>query len=164
MTGARPPWWRGRRGEWYVAAQVLLGGVVFFGPRTLPGLPAGPRPLAPVAVFAGGLLMVAGGALLFASLLRLGANLTPLPVPRERATLVQSGPYALVRHPIYAGAILLCYGWALAVRGWLTLLYATALLIFFEIKATREERWLADRFPEYPDYQRRVRKLIPFIR
>jgi len=162
-AGTRPPWWRGAHGEWYVAAQVVLGLVVFFGPRTLPGLPAWPAPLAYASVLAGGLLMALGGALAFASLFKLGSNLTPLPYPKERATLVQSGPYALVRHPIYAGGILVAYGWALVVRGWLTLAYATALLLFFEIKASREEQWLVEKFPEYPAYRARVRKLIPFI-
>jgi protein-S-isoprenylcysteine O-methyltransferase Ste14 len=64
---------------------------------------------------------------------------------------------------MYAGGIALAYGWALVVRGGLTLVYATVLLIFLELKSAREERWLAAKFPDYRDYQRRVRKLIPFI-
>jgi protein-S-isoprenylcysteine O-methyltransferase Ste14 len=38
-----------------------------------------------------------------------------------------------------------------------------ALAFFFDLKATREERSLADRFPEYADYKRRVGKLVPFL-
>jgi protein-S-isoprenylcysteine O-methyltransferase Ste14 len=64
---------------------------------------------------------------------------------------------------MYSGGIIFAYGWAFVVHGWLTLVYATVLLIFFEIKARREEQWLIERFPEYPDYRRRVRMLIPFI-
>jgi protein-S-isoprenylcysteine O-methyltransferase Ste14 len=64
---------------------------------------------------------------------------------------------------MYAGGIVLAFGWALAVHGWLTLVYATVLAIFLDIKSSREERWLVEKFPEYPDYQRRVSKLIPFI-
>jgi protein-S-isoprenylcysteine O-methyltransferase Ste14 len=164
LRETRPAWWRGTRGEWYVVAQLALMAVVFFGPRTVPGLSAWPAPLAWISLFAGAALMVAGGGLFLAGAFRLGANLTPLPYPKDHATLVQSGPYALVRHPIYAGGIMLAFGWALVVRGWLTLVYAAAILIFFEVKSAREERWLVERFPEYPDYQRRVRKLIPFIR
>jgi protein-S-isoprenylcysteine O-methyltransferase Ste14 len=159
----RPRWWRGARGEWYVAAQLVLMAAVFLGPRTLPGLPAWPETVARIARLAGAVLMPAGGGLLLAGVLRLGANLTPLPYPRSNATLVQSGPYRIVRHPMYAGGIVLAYGWALVVHGWLTLGYATVLLIFLDIKSAREERWLAEKFPEYADYQRRVRKLIPFI-
>jgi protein-S-isoprenylcysteine O-methyltransferase Ste14 len=163
MGSAPSPSWRGSRGEWYVVGQVVLIAVVFLCPRTLPGLPAWPEPLARISLFAGAALAFAGIGLLLAGSFGLGPNLTPLPFPRADAILVQTGPYRIVRHPMYAGGIALAYGWALFVRGWLTLGYATVLLVFLEVKASREERWLSDRFPDYPDYQRRVRKLIPFI-
>lgn len=160
---ARPPWWHGRRGEWYVVAQFVLIAVVFLCPRTHPGLPAWSATLAGVATVGGALLLVAGVFLLATGVFRLGVNLTPLPYPKTQSTLVRSGPYGVVRHPIYAGLILLAYGWAFLVRGWLTLVYATTLFIFFEVKSAREERWLIEKFPEYLEYQRRVRKLIPFV-
>lgn len=164
MTGTvNAPWWRGARGEWYVAAQVVLFGIVLFGPRTLAGLSIWPAQFAGISMVTGVSLMVAGACLALVSVLKLGASLTPLPYPKAQASLVRTGPYRLVRHPIYAGGILLAYGWAITVRSWLTLAYATILLIFFEVKATREERWLVDKYPEYTDYQRRVRKLIPFV-
>jgi protein-S-isoprenylcysteine O-methyltransferase Ste14 len=163
MNGKPLPWWRGSRGEWYVVTQLVLSAVVFFGPRTLPGLPVWPAPLARISVVAGAVIVLAGFGLLLAGLLRLGPNLTPLPYPTPRATLIQTGPYRLVRHPMYAGGIALAYGWAFFVCGWLTVAYATVLLLFLDVKATREERWLTETFPEYPEYQRRVRKLIPFI-
>jgi protein-S-isoprenylcysteine O-methyltransferase Ste14 len=164
MTSAvQPPWWRGTRGEWYVAAQAVLIAVVFFAPRTTSGLPTWPAPLEQIGTLAGSALMLAGGTLLVAGLFRLGLNLTPLPCPKPNATLVQTGPYRLVRHPIYAGGIALAYGWALVVHGLLTLGYATLLLILLDAKAARAERWLMARFPDYPDYQQRVRKLIPFL-
>jgi protein-S-isoprenylcysteine O-methyltransferase Ste14 len=164
IQGTQPPWWRGTRGEWYVAAQLALIAVVFFGPRTLPGLPVWPAPLARLLVFPGAALALAGSGLLLAGLLGLGSNLTALPFPKPDATLVRTGPYRVVRHPMYAGGIALAFGWALLVRGSLTLGYAAVLLIFLDIKSAREERWLRGKFPDYEDYQRRVRKLIPFIR
>jgi protein-S-isoprenylcysteine O-methyltransferase Ste14 len=163
MSGNPVPWWRGTHGEWYVAAQLALIAIVFFGPRTWSELPVWPAPVARLSGLVGAALMLVGGGLLLAGLLRLGPNLTPLPFPRPQATLVQTGPYRLVRHPMYGGGIVLAYGWALVVHGWLTLCYATVLFIFADIKAAREERWLVDRFPDYPDYQQRVRKLIPYI-
>ena len=161
--GERAPWWKGTRGEWYLAAQLVLIALVFFGPRTLPGLPDWPTGLARVFRILGVILMAGGGGLLLAGLLQLGSSLSPLPSPRRHGTLVQSGPYRLVRHPMYAGGILLAYGWVLVVHGWLTLVYATVLFVFLDIKSTREERWLTEKFPDYPDYQRRVGKLIPFV-
>ena len=53
--------------------------------------------------------------------------------------------------------------WALLVQGWLTLGYAALLFVFLDFKSRREEQWLAEKFPAYGDYQRRVRKLIPFV-
>lgn len=155
--------WRGTHGEWYVAAQLVLIALVFAGPRTLPGLPAWPPSLARISTTAGIALILAGVLLLVAAFFRLGRNLTPLPHPKANSTLVQTGPYRLVRHPMYTGGIALTYGWALYVGSWLTLVYATVLLIFLDFKSAREERWLVEKFTEYPGYQRRVRKLIPFI-
>ena len=162
-SGSRTRWWQGTRGEWYLAGQLVLMALVFFGPRTLARLPAWPAPLARISVIVGAALMVGGGALLLAGLLRLGSNVSPLPRPRRHARLVQSGPFRLVRHPMYAGGIVLAYGWALAVHGWLTLIYATVLFVFLDMKSSREERWLTEKFPDYREYQRRVSKLIPFI-
>jgi protein-S-isoprenylcysteine O-methyltransferase Ste14 len=159
----RPPWWRGARGEWLVVAQVLLIGVVFFGPRNVSGQPAWPFPFPRACTLLGAALMVGGGILFGAGLVSLGRALTPLPYPKEGADLVQSGPYALVRHPIYSGGLLLGLGWALFVQGWLTLGYVAVLALFLDAKSRREERWLAERFTLYADYQRRVRKLIPFL-
>ncbi|MBZ5534726.1 MAG: isoprenylcysteine carboxylmethyltransferase family protein [Acidobacteriia bacterium] len=163
MGDYREHWWRGARGEWLVVAQVALIGLVFFGPRTVFGQPAWSFPFAAVCPIAGGALMFAGGALLLAGLVRLGPGLTPLPYPKEGARLVETGPFALVRHPMYSGGLVLALGWAVYVRGWLTVGYVVVLFLFLDRKSTREERWLTDRYPTYGDYQRRVRKLVPFI-
>jgi protein-S-isoprenylcysteine O-methyltransferase Ste14 len=144
-----------------VVAQIVLFVLVAVGPRHVPGVDV--RPWAWAAAVAGLLLMAAGAALLLAALLKLGRNLSPLPYPKDGGTLVQTGAYGLVRHPIYSGAIAVALGWALCVHGELTLAYAVALFVLFAVKSRREERWLVDKFTEYPDYQRRVRRLIPFV-
>jgi protein-S-isoprenylcysteine O-methyltransferase Ste14 len=59
--------------------------------------------------------------------------------------------------------LLTALAFALSVQGWLTLFEAAALAVFFDIKSRREEVWLGEHFPNYEDYRRRVRKLIPFI-
>ena len=157
-------WWKGSRGEWYVVAQGLLFALVILGPRTVAGLPAWSPQYSVVARLAGIALMMAGGALATAGLVGLGRrNLTALPYPRPESTLVVGGPYCIVRNPIYSGLIFAAFGWALWVNGWLTLGYALLLFVFFDIKSRREERWLAEKFPEYEAYQSRVRKLIPWV-
>jgi protein-S-isoprenylcysteine O-methyltransferase Ste14 len=157
------PWWKGARGEWLVAAQVLLIGLVFVGPRTVAGWPARPFPFPGVCPAVGGVLMAGGGILLAAGLACMGRGLTPLPYPRDGAGLIQTGPFALVRHPMYSGGLALGLGWALYVQGWLTLGYVALLFVFLDLKSRWEERWLAGKFPAYAAYRRRVRKLIPFV-
>ncbi|MCX6539254.1 MAG: isoprenylcysteine carboxylmethyltransferase family protein [Acidobacteria bacterium] len=157
------PWWKGARGEWLVVAQVVLIGLVFLGPRTVVGQPAWPFPFPNACPVMGGVLMVVGGVLFVAGFIRLGRGLTPLPYPKDGARLVQTGPFALVRHPIYSGGLVLGLGWALYVQGWLTLGYVVALFVFLDVKSRREEKWLRERFPAYATYQQRVRKLIPFV-
>ena len=157
------PWWKGARGEWFVLAQIVLGLLVFVGPRTLGGYGAASPPWIRERQVAGAVLILAGGALFLAGIARLGPALTPLPYPKENAPLVQSGPFALVRHPIYAGALAASLGMALAMTGWLTFVYLAALFVLLDVKSRQEERWLVEKFPEYPAYQRRVRKLVPFV-
>jgi len=163
VSSATTRWWKGTRGEWYVVVQALLFLLVAFGPRSTAWIPAWTGWLATTARVAGIVLMLAGAGMLVAALTRLGKNLTPLPFPKDGGHLVQSGAYGLVRHPIYCGGIAEAFGWALCVHGPLTVVYAVLLLLFFDVKSRREERWLAAKFPDYADYQRKVRKLIPFV-
>jgi protein-S-isoprenylcysteine O-methyltransferase Ste14 len=161
---ARSPWWRGSRGEWFVAAQVFLMALVAFGPRRLARVSDGwPAPLGVAASIAGGLLFLLGSLLLIAGALKLGSKLTPLPYPADGAVLRETGPYRWVRHPMYGGGVLMAFGWGLWVHGELTLIYAALLLLLADRKANREERWLREKFAGYAAYQQRVRKLIPFI-
>jgi protein-S-isoprenylcysteine O-methyltransferase Ste14 len=157
------PWWKGAKGEWYVVVQGLIFLLVAFGPRDMPGSPAWPEPWALIASVAGVALMLAGAALAAAAMLRLGGNLSALPYPKDGAPLVETGPYRIVRNPIYSGLIMAAFGWGLFVHGWLTLLYAAVLFAFFDVKSRVEERWLWGRFPGYAEYAKRVRKLVPWV-
>jgi protein-S-isoprenylcysteine O-methyltransferase Ste14 len=163
MHMGKTPWWHGKRGEWYVIVQVGLFILVAAGPRTWPGLPVWSPFWSRLGTVGGELLFLGGALLAIAGAMSLGGNLTPLPRPKDDATLVVAGVYRLVRHPIYSGLAAMAFGWGLWVNGWLTLGYALLLFVFFDLKSRREERWLREKFPEYAAYQRRVCKLIPFI-
>jgi protein-S-isoprenylcysteine O-methyltransferase Ste14 len=160
---AKTSWWKGVHGEWYVIAQIALIVLVFFGPRNIPAWPSWLPPFTWLGSIGGGMLLSVGVLLLTAAIVRLGSNLTPVPYPKDEGTLIETGPYRLVRHPMYCGGILIAFGWALCVYGWLTIGYAVMMLLFFDIKSRREEKWLQEKFPGYGEYQKRVRKLIPFI-
>jgi protein-S-isoprenylcysteine O-methyltransferase Ste14 len=157
------PWWKGARGEWDVAAQVVLFGLIAIGPRTLAWLPEWRPPWTTVGAWLGAAMMLAGAALAVGGVFKLGNNLTALPYPKDGSELVEQGPYAIVRHPIYSGLILGAIGWGLWLHAWLTLAFAAALFALFDLKLRREERWLCERYPEYAGYSKRVKKLVPWI-
>lgn len=156
-------WWKGARGEWYVVIQLLLFALVVFGPRKFSDWPKWTSPYDKLGLIVGSVLLLIGGLLVAAAAFKLRSNITPLPYPKEQAMLVETGPYRIVRHPMYSGAIIAAFGWAFLVHGWLTIGYAMILFVFFDIKSRREERWLNERFSGYIAYRKRVHKLIPFI-
>ena len=85
-------------------------------------------------------------------------------VLKQGHELVKSGPYRFVRHPIYAGILLICLGTAVEaarVRGWLGLPF---LWLGFWIKLRQEERLMRRHFPDqYPAYEKQVKALVPFV-
>ena len=156
-------WWRGTHGEWYVVVQFALIALIFFGPRAFLKWPIWAAPYTWLGSIGGSILLLAGSLLFLVALFRLGSNLAAVPYPKEKGALVEAGPYRLVRHPMYCGIILIAFGWAFLVHGWITLGYAMVLFVFFDIKSRREEQWLKAKFSDYAAYQKRVRKLIPFV-
>ena len=157
------PWWKGKHGEWYVVAQMGLFFMVFFGPLYWWGWPTWPSPASILAAVVGSVILLSGSLLFISGILRLGANLTALPYPKPESTLIVTGPYRIVRHPMYSGAILAAFGWALLIHSWLAIVIALVLFILFDLKSRREEAWLKEKFPDYVAYQQRVRKLVPLI-
>ena len=108
------------------------------------------------------LLLIASGCGL-AGTISLGRSLTPLPKPSAGTRLVRTGIYGLMRHPLYTAVFCGSVGWALVWRSWPALVAALAVAPFFEAKARQEECWLRRQFPEYLEYERRVRRFVPWI-
>ena len=82
---------------------------------------------------------------------------------REHPDLVTTGPYRYIRHPIYTGIILGLLGTALATTLY-ALIAVAALAGVFIFSATREERFLAEEFPDaYPEYKAHSKMLVPFL-
>lgn len=112
---------------------------------------------------AGVLLIVAGGLVVVRAGRALGAGLTPFPRPADGAELVETGPYAVVRHPVYSGGLLIATGLALALSPW-ALVAAGALAVVWALKASVEERFLRERYPGYAAYCERTRfRLVPYL-
>jgi protein-S-isoprenylcysteine O-methyltransferase Ste14 len=109
----------------------------------------------------GGLVALAGFALAAWGARALGPSLTPGTEPLPDGHLVTSGPYSHVRHPIYAGLVLILAGYTLVWSNW-TLALAVGLLAqqYFEAKARAEERWLLERYPSYQSYMVHVPRRV----
>ncbi|WP_026076137.1 methyltransferase family protein [Noviherbaspirillum massiliense] len=146
----------GRRGEMWVVAQAVLLLLIVLAPQSGPYWAE-----SSLYRFFGGVLLVAGMALLAWSAAKLGHSLTPFPRPVPEGRLVTSGPYRVVRHPSYLGVLLAACGFAFATANPLRMVLTVLLFVFFDLKARREERWLQEQYPEYAAYKSRVRKLIP---
>jgi len=77
--------------------------------------------------------------------------------------LVTSGPYRLVRHPIYTGILVAGVGTAVALS-WRWLIAVALAGLYFLYSATVEERYMTERFPDtYPTYKQATKMLVPFI-
>jgi len=87
---------------------------------------------------------------------------TPMSL-KDDPDLVTSGPYRLVRHPIYSGILVAGVGTAVALS-WAWLIAVALAGVYFVYSATIEERTLTDQFPDtYPAYSRSTKMLVPFI-
>jgi len=148
------------RGELYVVVQAILLIALFFGPKDIFGLPT---MLNQTLWWIGQILFYSGIVIAIWAAILLGPNLTPLPKPKPSGEFIQSGLYRFVRHPIYFGVILVCFGWAGIEQTLYTLVLAIILLIFFDLKSRQEEIWLTEKFSEYDVYKQNTKKLIPYI-
>lgn len=83
--------------------------------------------------------------------------------PLDSARLVTSGPYGLVRHPIYVS--LWAFAWAGVADHLSVLSVAMGLVIAagLLVRMILEEALLRARFPEYADYAQRTKRIVPFV-
>lgn len=113
----------------------------------------------------GGLMMIAG----FAGIMPVfAANSYAAPVVRvqdERAQrVIDTGPYAIVRHPMYAVATLYVFGMPLLLGSWYGLIGSVVLMVAIGWRAVKEEQTLRDGLAGYDDYMTRVRyRLVPYV-
>jgi protein-S-isoprenylcysteine O-methyltransferase Ste14 len=93
----------------------------------------------------------------------LGRNWGTPMMRKDQPELVTSGPYRLVRHPIYSGVLVAGVATAVALS-WLWLTAVVLAGVYFVYSATVEERYMTEQFPDaYPVYKRSTRMLVPLI-
>ncbi len=109
-------------------------------------------------------IVVAGVAFTVWARVTLGRNWSAEVTFKQDHELIETGPYALARHPIYTGIITMAFGAVLDLG------QAFAFVLFLGLcgglwrKARQEERMMSRHFPdEYPRYRTRVHAIIPFV-
>ena len=107
---------------------------------------------------------VAGLGIRVWSMSVLGQDYTRSLRTRETQTVVERGPYRLVRHPGYIGSILVWAGSRLAVNWLVAAITAFVLLLVYAYRISAEEQMLVDRFGDaYRSYKSRTWRLVPFV-
>lgn len=156
MKRGRVPWSRELRIRAVIVAVVVI--LIRVGAFRGHGLDTDPwRAGVGLALFASGLAFAVWARL------HIGRNWGTPMTQKNEPELVSSGPYHLVRHPIYSGILVAGIGTAVALS-WLWLVAVLLAGVYFLYSAVVEERYLTEQFPDdYPAYKRSTKMLVPFV-
>jgi len=115
------------------------------------------------AAFAGNALMSIGWLAIFFVFRENSFSSATVEIADDQK-VVSTGPYAWVRHPMYAGAVLMLLGMPVALGSWWGVAVLLAMLPAFVWRMFDEEKLLTENLPGYAEYRQRVRfRLIPGV-
>ena len=118
----------------------------------------------PLGVVVAGHVLVAIGFALIVRVYRENTFSSATIEVAENQTVISTGPYAIVRHPMYASGSLYLLGTPLALGSYWGLVPIAAMMPFLIWRLFDEERFLAQNLPGYTEYQKRVRhRLVPYV-
>jgi protein-S-isoprenylcysteine O-methyltransferase Ste14 len=143
---------------------LILVAILLGAPNSLPPvmlkrfLP--PNPMLPTL---GTVLVAAGLGFAIWARAHLGRNWSARVTLKEDHSLIRTGPYGRVRHPIYTGMLLALAGTAIAIGEWRGLVAVALAVPAFVRKSRVEEDRMGQTFPEYEQYRRETAALIPFV-
>ena len=144
---------------------ILLGGFLLAKGRRLSD-PLSHRVIPHVEALAwtGVVLCVAGFVFCIWARFTLGRNWSGVVTLKGGHELITSGPYALVRHPIYTGLLTMFVATVIVLGHVAGIIAMPFVFASFWIKLRYEEKLMLKQFPEqYAAYQKRVKRIIPFI-
>ena len=152
--------------ETWIYRIMIFAGAILIAPWTAQAL--GERPIWQVGYYGAYALvavMLVGLALTWSARIHLGRFWSSAITRKEEHRLIDSGPYAFVRHPIYAGLIIALLATAATEATLVALLGAVLVALGLRLKARTEERFLLTELgPDaYESYRRRVPMLVPFL-
>ena len=117
----------------------------------------------PYAVIAGNILIVLGWTIILFVFRENTFTSATIEVAADQR-VVSTGPYAVVRHPMYSGSLLYFLGIPIALGSWWGLLVGMLMMPVFVLRLFDEEKLLARTLPGYSEYMDRVKyRLVPFV-
>ena len=157
----------GPKAETDKAQRVIMGfgAVLFFAFAVLPGFDHrfGWSHVPPALVILGD-VVAAAGMLMAYLVFRENTFAAATVAIHPDQKVISSGPYAIVRHPMYSGALVFVLGMSLALGSWWALLLFPAIAAVLAWRLVEEEKLLSVNLPGYQAYRERLRyRLVPFI-
>lgn len=157
----------GPTAETHKAQRVIMGfaAVLFFAFALLPGFDHRfGWSHVPIPIVLLGDMLVALGMLMVFFVFRENTFAAATVAIHPDQKVISSGPYAIVRHPMYSGALVFVLGMALALGSWWALLLLAPITAVLAWRLVEEEKLLAVNLPGYQAYRERVGyRLVPFI-
>jgi protein-S-isoprenylcysteine O-methyltransferase Ste14 len=118
----------------------------------------------PLAVAVAGELAVVLGFLIVFNVFRENSYTAATIEVAPDQTVVSTGPYAIVRHPMYAGGLILIAGTPIALGSWWALILVLPLALAIVVRLLDEETYLGAHLPKYLRYREEVRyRLLPGV-
>jgi protein-S-isoprenylcysteine O-methyltransferase Ste14 len=109
-------------------------------------------------------MMVLGGVIALWAFMAMGlGNIRAFPEIPQHGRLVVHGPYRWVRHPMYTSVLVMTLAWMVEYPFPFRMMLWGGLVVTLWIKLRYEESLLIERFPEYNNYRRQTKRLIPFV-
>ncbi len=144
---------------------ILVGGyLVFKGDRLSDPLDLQAIPHVDALAWTGVVLCIAGLAFCIWARFTLGRNWSGVVTLKGGHELIMRGPYAVVRHPIYTGLLTMFVATVIVLGHVAGIIALPLVFVSIWIKLRHEEKLMLQKFPDqYAAYQRRVKRLIPFI-
>ena len=148
----------------YVIPLLVGGFLVFKGQRLSDPLDLRVIPRVHALAWIGVVLCAAGLAFCIWARFTLGRNWSGVVTFKGGHELITRGPYALVRHPIYSGLLIMLVATVIVLGHVAGIIAVPLVFVSLWIKLRCEEKLMLQKFPDqYAAYQRRVKRLIPFI-